>query len=79
VAGLQKDINATDQQFSTAVSIFYATYVTFETLLAILLKELTPRVLLVSILRGLVFDYHFHWLHPKRRRTAHNLPYSGCM
>lgn len=30
VAGLLTDIHATEQQFSTAVSIFYATYVTFE-------------------------------------------------
>jgi MFS family permease len=36
-------------QFSTAVSIFYATYVTFETPFAILLKRVTPRVLLTSL------------------------------
>jgi MFS family permease len=49
VAGMPKDIGASDQQFSTAVSIFYATYVTFETPFAILLKRLTPRVLLTSL------------------------------
>ena len=49
VAGLTKDIRASDQQFSTAVSIFYATYVTFETPAAVLLKKLTPRVLLTSL------------------------------
>ena len=49
MAGLQKDIHASDQQFSTAVSIFYATYVTFETPAAVLLKKLTPRVLLTTL------------------------------
>ncbi|KIW42415.1 uncharacterized protein PV06_05970 [Exophiala oligosperma] len=49
VAGMPEDIGATDQQFSTAVSIFYATYVTFETPFAILLKKLTPRLLLTSL------------------------------
>jgi len=49
VAGLQDDIGASDQQFSTAVSIFYATYVTFETPCAILLKKVTPRILLTSL------------------------------
>ncbi|TVY90742.1 putative transporter [Lachnellula willkommii] len=42
VAGMLKDIHATDQQFSTAVSIFYATYVTFETPAAVLMKKVTP-------------------------------------
>ena len=46
---MPKDIGASDSQFSTAVSIFYATYVTFETPFAILLKKLTPRVLLSSL------------------------------
>ncbi|EXJ96271.1 hypothetical protein A1O1_01397 [Capronia coronata CBS 617.96] len=49
VAGMPEDIGASDQQFSTAVSIFYATYVTFETPFAILLKKLTPRLLLASL------------------------------
>ncbi|KPI35992.1 putative transporter [Cyphellophora attinorum] len=49
VAGMPEDIGASAQQFSTAVSIFYATYVTFETPFAILLKKLTPRVLLTSL------------------------------
>ncbi|KAL6250464.1 hypothetical protein RBB50_002766 [Rhinocladiella similis] len=49
VAGMPEDIGASDQQFSTAVSIFYATYVTFETPFAILLKKLTPRLLLTSL------------------------------
>ena len=43
---MPEDIGASTEQFSTAVSIFYATYVTFETPFAILLKKLTPRVLL---------------------------------
>jgi MFS family permease len=46
---MPEDIGASAQQFSTAVSIFYATYVTFETPSAILLKKLTPRVLLTSL------------------------------
>ncbi|TVY30666.1 putative transporter [Lachnellula hyalina] len=49
VAGMLKDIHATDQQFSTAVSIFYATYVTFETPAAVLMKKLTPRVILAAL------------------------------
>ncbi|EXJ79178.1 hypothetical protein A1O3_08679 [Capronia epimyces CBS 606.96] len=49
VAGMPEDIGASNQQFSTAVSIFYATYVVFETPFAILLKKLTPRVLLSSL------------------------------
>lgn len=43
------DIHATDQQFSTAVSIFYATYVTFETPAAVLMKKLTPRLILCTL------------------------------
>ena len=49
VAGMPKDIGASNEQFSTAVSIFYATYVTFETPWALLLKKLTPRLLLTSL------------------------------
>lgn len=43
------DIHATADQFSTAVSIFYATYVVSETPWAVLLKKLTPRLLLSSL------------------------------
>lgn len=49
VAGMPKDIGASNQQFSTAVSIFYATYVTFETPWAVLLKKLTPRYLMTGL------------------------------
>lgn len=42
-------IGASAQEFSTAVSIFYATYVTFETPWAVLLKKLTPRILMTSL------------------------------
>jgi len=49
VAGMPEDIHASTQQFSTAVSIFYATYVTFETPFAVLLKKLTPRYLLTGL------------------------------
>ncbi|KAK4183726.1 major facilitator superfamily domain-containing protein [Podospora australis] len=49
VAGMPEDIGASPQEFSTAVSIFYATYVAFESPWAILLKKLTPRVVLTSL------------------------------
>ena len=49
VAGMPEDIGASDSQFSTAVSIFYATYVTFETPFSLLLKKVTPRVLLSTL------------------------------
>ena len=49
VAGMPQDIGASTQQFDTAVSIFYATYVAFETPWAVLLKYLTPRVVLTSL------------------------------
>ncbi|KAJ5919516.1 hypothetical protein N7454_009351 [Penicillium verhagenii] len=49
VAGMPADIHASDSEFSTAVSIFYATYVIFESPWAVLMKKLTPR----NILSGL--------------------------
>ncbi|KAF2858122.1 MFS general substrate transporter [Piedraia hortae CBS 480.64] len=49
VAGMPKDIHATVEQFSIAVSIFYATYVLSETPWAIMLKKLTPRYLLTGL------------------------------
>ncbi|KAH8904695.1 MFS general substrate transporter [Coniochaeta sp. PMI_546] len=49
IAGMPKDIGATTQEFSTAVSIFYATYVAFEAPWAIMMKKLTPRVLLTTL------------------------------
>jgi len=49
VAGILTDIHATNQQFSIAVSIFYATYVTFESPAAILMKKITPRVILTVL------------------------------
>lgn len=49
VAGMPEDIGASTQQFSTAVSIFYATYVAFETPWAVLLKKLTPRYLITGL------------------------------
>lgn len=42
-------IGASTDQFSTAVSIFYATYVTFETPWAVLLKKLTPRYVITGL------------------------------
>ena len=46
---MPEDIGASTQQFSVAVSIFYATYVTFETPFAVLLKRLTPRYLITGL------------------------------
>lgn len=46
VAGMPTEIGATTDQFSTAVSIFYVTYVLFEAPWAIAMKKLTPRLLL---------------------------------
>lgn len=46
---MPEDIGATTQQFSTAVSIFYATYVSFETPWAVLLKKFTPRYLITML------------------------------
>jgi MFS family permease len=49
VAGMPEDINASDSQFSTAVSIFYVTYVLFESPWAVLMKKLTPRNILTGL------------------------------
>jgi MFS family permease len=49
VAGILTDIHATNSQFSTAVSIFYATYVVFESPAAILMKKVTPGVILTTL------------------------------
>ncbi|KAJ5642006.1 hypothetical protein N7490_006006 [Penicillium lividum] len=49
VAGMPADIHASDSQFSTAVSIFYATYVVFESPWAVLMKKLTPRNILTGL------------------------------
>jgi len=49
VAGILTDIHATNSQFSTAVSIFYATYVAFESPAAVLMKKITPRVILTTL------------------------------
>lgn len=49
VAGILTDIHATNAQFSTAVSIFYATYVIFESPAAVLMKKVTPRVILTTL------------------------------
>lgn len=46
---MPEDIHATNEQFSTAVSIFYATYVVSETPWAVLLKILTPRFVLTGL------------------------------
>ncbi|KAK0614384.1 major facilitator superfamily domain-containing protein [Immersiella caudata] len=49
VAGMPEDIKASSAQFSTAISIFYATYVATETPWSVLLKKLTPRFLLTAL------------------------------
>jgi MFS family permease len=48
-AGMPTDIHASAEQFSAAVSIFYATYVAFEIPWSVLLKKLTPRYLLTAL------------------------------
>lgn len=42
VAGLTEDLGLTGSQFSTAVSVFFATYVTFELPVVLAMKRLTP-------------------------------------
>ncbi|KAI9740132.1 MAG: hypothetical protein M1818_004883 [Claussenomyces sp. TS43310] len=49
VAGIIPDIHATSEQFSTAVSIFYASYVAFETPAPVLMKIVTPRIMLTVV------------------------------
>ncbi|KAH8691043.1 MFS transporter [Phaeosphaeriaceae sp. PMI808] len=49
VAGMPKDIGASESEISTAISIFYATYVAFELPWTLLLKKLTPRYLLTTL------------------------------
>lgn len=49
VARMPEDIGASPAEFSTAISIFYATYVAMETPWSVLLKKLTPRLLLTSL------------------------------
>ncbi|KAJ6007310.1 hypothetical protein N7540_011286 [Penicillium herquei] len=49
VAGMPEDIHASDSEFSTAISIFYATYVIFESPWAVLMKKLTPRNILTGL------------------------------
>lgn len=46
---MPEDINASDSEFSTAISIFYATYVIFESPWAVLMKKLTPRNILTGL------------------------------
>ncbi|KAJ5104293.1 hypothetical protein NUU61_001640 [Penicillium alfredii] len=49
VAHMPEDIQASDSEFSTAVSIFYVTYVLFEAPWAVLMKKLTPRNILTGL------------------------------
>ncbi|TVY50609.1 putative transporter [Lachnellula cervina] len=49
IAGLPKDIGLKGNQFGTAVTLLFATYVTIETPVAILLKIIGPRYLLTGI------------------------------
>ncbi|KAL2836941.1 high-affinity nicotinic acid transporter [Aspergillus pseudoustus] len=50
--GLPEDLGLVGNQFGNAVSIFYATYVTFETPLSVLLKMIGPKYLLSSCFLG---------------------------
>ncbi|CAG7970141.1 unnamed protein product [Penicillium nalgiovense] len=49
VASMPEDINASPDEFSTAVSIFYVTYVLFEAPWAVMMKKLTPRNILTGL------------------------------
>ncbi|KAF3810049.1 putative transporter [Colletotrichum gloeosporioides] len=49
VAGLLDDIGATEQQFSTAVSLFFVTYVPVEVPAVILVKRFEPRFVLTIL------------------------------
>lgn len=49
VAGMPEAIGASSSQFSTAVSIFYVTYVLLESVWAVLMKRLTPRNILTGL------------------------------
>ncbi|KUM56448.1 hypothetical protein ACN42_g10767 [Penicillium freii] len=49
VANMPEDINASPDEFSTAVSIFYVTYVLFEAPWAVMMKKLTPRNILTAL------------------------------
>ncbi|RAK91799.1 MFS transporter [Aspergillus costaricaensis CBS 115574] len=49
VAGMPEDIHASDSEYSTAVSIFYATYVLLEAPWAVAMKKLTPRNILTGL------------------------------
>lgn len=46
---MPEDINASPDEFSTAVSIFYVTYVLFEAPWAVMMKKLTPRNILTGL------------------------------
>lgn len=46
---MPEDIHASNSQFATAVSIFYVTYVLFESPWAVLMKKLTPRNILTGL------------------------------
>ncbi|RAK77044.1 allantoate permease family MFS transporter [Aspergillus fijiensis CBS 313.89] len=49
VAGMPEDIGASTNEFSIAVSIFYATYVLLESPWAVAMKKLTPRNILTGL------------------------------
>lgn len=49
VAGMPEAVGASAHQFGVAVSIFYATYVAFEPPWTVLMRRLTPRLLLMGL------------------------------
>ncbi|KDQ13230.1 hypothetical protein BOTBODRAFT_33836 [Botryobasidium botryosum FD-172 SS1] len=66
VAGLQKDLKMTDHQYSIALTLTYVPYIAWELPSNLLLKKVSPRILLplyvclwgiVSTLQGLVTTY----------------------
>lgn len=49
VAGMPEAVGASARQFSVAISIFYATYIAFEPAWTLMMRWLTPRILITSL------------------------------
>jgi len=48
LTGFSKDLGLVGNQYGAAVSVVYATYVVFEPIWTVLLKIVTPKILLTS-------------------------------
>ncbi|EXJ86744.1 hypothetical protein A1O3_03698 [Capronia epimyces CBS 606.96] len=49
VVGLKSQLHLTEDQYSTAVSVFFATYVTFELPVVLAMRRLRPHILIASM------------------------------